>query len=227
MAQVIVCGQSVFEAKATPSLPPITLTIVGPSGNQVVLHETDIGNLPSYTAYGGMVTRFPALKSPGFYTGVPITTLVGTLGEINSGNNVTVIASDNYSVTFTYDQLNGNLQTYDSTLNPVPHSQSLTVMLAYYYNGSASNLGSNGPLEVAIVGPEGLYTSASLWNHNVVELDIEGPMLTSALGGEWAPTTLQVLKVNTLQLLAPWIILACLVLVAAASIVYVKLRKKP
>jgi len=229
MAGVIVCSQSVFEAHALPS---ITLTVVGPNGNQVVLTETNIGSMPSYTAYGGEWSK-GGLKYPGYYTGVPITTLVATAF---SGYNysVTTVGYGNYNITFTYSELSGNgLQTYNSTGGLVSASQGLTVMLAYYYNGTALSSilggsgqpGSYGPLEVAIVGPEGLYTKAGLWNYGVTELAVGGG---TSVGGLWAPITLQVLSpLNVLQLLAPWITLACLVSVAAASVAYVKLRKKP
>jgi hypothetical protein len=232
MAGIIVCSKSVFEVKADPGLPPMTLTVVGPTGTKIVLNQTNIGNLASYTGYGGERTNFPALKYPGYYTGVPLTTFVTMFGQFSS-YNVTTIGSGNYKVTFTSAQLTGlndNLKTYNSTLSQVPHSQHLTVMLAYYYNGSALSaypkLVTHGPLTVAIVGPEGLYTTASLWNYNVSELVIAG--VPVSVGGEWSPAPLHIpSSLNLLQLLAPWITSTCLVAVATGSIVYLKLRKKP
>jgi hypothetical protein len=160
------------QVHADVGLPPITLTIVALNGTQVVLHENDIATLPSYQAYGGFVKSNGAIGNRGNYTGVPLTTLLDIVGGISSGYSVEVIAPDNYNKTLSYENLNGTgLLTYDNvTGQPVPHNQTLTPMLAYYYNDA--NLTSGGPLRLVIVGPEGLLTQSSLWVSNVVELEV-------------------------------------------------------
>jgi hypothetical protein len=158
--------------RADVALPPMTLTVVGLNGTQVVLHENDIAALTSYRAYGGFVKSNGAIGNRGNYTGVPLTTLLDTVGGISSGCGVEVIAPDNYNKTLSYENLNGTgLLTYNNvTGQAVAHSQTLTPMLAYYYNDA--NLTSGGPLRLVIVGPEGLLTQSSLWVSNVVELEV-------------------------------------------------------
>jgi hypothetical protein len=63
-------------------------------------------------------------------------------------------------------------------------------MLAYHYNDI--NLTSGGPLRLAIVGPEGLCTDASLWVKNVVRLEIHPNLL---------PMTLTIVAIDGTQLL--------------------------
>jgi hypothetical protein len=66
----------------------------------------------------------------------------------------------------------GDFVTYDNiTGEEVQNNESLTPILAYYFNGE--NV-TDGPLKIAIVGPEGLATYKPLWAENVVELDILG-----------------------------------------------------
>jgi hypothetical protein len=71
--------------------------------------------------------------------------------------------------------VNGEFATYDPvTGNPVQHNQSLTPILAYFFNDANLTTGSSGdgPLRLAIVGPEGLATSSSYWVKRVVKLEI-------------------------------------------------------
>jgi hypothetical protein len=150
----------------------MTLTVVGSDGNQLELNETDIGSLESYRAYGGYKTAAGALKGLGNYTGVPIDSFCSMLGGIRSGYRVRIVASDGYSGYLSYEQLDGDLVTYDNvTGEEVQHNQTLTPMLAYHYNDL--NLSStDGPLRVAIVGPEGLCTAGALWTKQVVRLEL-------------------------------------------------------
>jgi hypothetical protein len=184
------------------SLPSMTLEVVALNGTQVVLHETDIANFASYTAYGGYVKSSGALAGLGNYTGVPITTLLDVVGGIMSGYSVTITAVDNYSKTLTYDNLNGTgLLTFDNvTGQAVQHNETLTPMLAYYYNGA--NLTSGGPLRLAIVGPEGLLTQSSLWVSSVVSLAIHPctlqPMNLSVVGLDGTSVTLNQTAIGSL-----------------------------
>ena len=160
------------QARADPSLPPITLTVVALNGTQVVLHENDIGNLASYSAYGGTRNKAGTLGNYGNYTGVPISTLLDLVGGIISGYSVKIIAGDNFTQTLSYEALNGTgLNTYDGTGQLVQHDQTLTPMLSYYCNSSLLS-SADGPLKSTIVGLEGLYTDSSLWVKNVTRLEV-------------------------------------------------------
>jgi len=176
---IIVIGMVAWQPHvyAANSLPPMTLTVQALNGTQIVLHENDIAGLASYGGYGGLRTMGGSIMDNGTYTGVPITTFLSMVDDdpntIGNGFSVTVSATG-YSQTLSYDALNGTgLNTYDNvTGNPVQANQTLTPMLAYYYNDQ--NLSSaSGPLELSIVGPEGLLTDGHLWVTNVTSLEVQ------------------------------------------------------
>jgi hypothetical protein len=159
-------------AAAAINLPSMTLTLVAANGTQLVLTSGDIGSLPSYTGYGGYETQGGFIEALGNYTGVPLVTFCNLIGGIANGSSLKITASDNYTKTLSYDQVNGNFTTFDTvTGQQVPHNQSLTPILAYYFNGA--NLSSDeGPLLVAIVGPEQLATEAPYWVKFVAKMEI-------------------------------------------------------
>ena len=178
LASIVLSGmllwqnQSTFQAQAFVQLPQMTLTIVGSDGNQIVLNETAIGNLEGYRAYGGYKNSLGILKGLGNYTGVPINTFCNMVGEIRSGYRVHITASDGFTKDMTYEELNGNLITYDNVTGEiVQHNQTITPILAYHYN-DANLSSSDGPLRVAIVGSEGLCTDSTFWVKKVVRLEI-------------------------------------------------------
>jgi hypothetical protein len=162
-------------ASTSVNLPPMSLTLVAPNRTQIVLHASDIGNLTSITAVGGYKNKIGKITGPYNYTGVPLTTLFGLIGGIKQNDLLIVTASDGYSMTLNYSQVNGDFVTYDpKTGNPEAHNQSLIPMIAYFKNG-ANLSSSEGPLRLAIVGPEGLLTTSSYWVSMVVKLDLRWP----------------------------------------------------
>jgi hypothetical protein len=151
----------------------MNLTIVAPNGTQLVLDSADIGSLPSYRAFGGYKNQLGNIRGLGNYTGVPLTTLCNLLGGINSSQCLSVTASDDYSMVFSYAQVHGDFVTYDPTTGEeVQHNEPLTTILAYYKNDANLSSDDGGPLRLAIVGPEGLATNSTYWVKWVVRLAI-------------------------------------------------------
>jgi hypothetical protein len=154
-------------ATLNANLLPMSLTLVGPSGTQV-LNQTSIGNLPSYESWGGFKNSLGNIKDLGNYTGVPLVTLCNLVGGINATESLEVKATDNYTIVFTYAQVvNGTFITYNNqTGQQEPYTKPLTPILAYYFdnqNITDESSGGDGPLRIAIVGPEGLVTDSSYW----------------------------------------------------------------
>jgi hypothetical protein len=151
----------------------MSLTVIGLNGTEKVLNSTDIASLLSASGLGGFRTVVNASGLDNF-TGVALTSLCDMVGGISNASVVVKItATDNYSQTFSFDQVvNGNFTTYDPvTGNIVPHSKPLTLLIAYYKNDV--NLTSDeGPLMVAIVGPEDLLTPGPYWVKYVTEIQI-------------------------------------------------------
>jgi hypothetical protein len=159
-------------ASLDPSLPPMNLTLVALNGTQLVLNEVDIGGLSSYESYGGYKNVLGNIRGLGNYTGVPLITLCNLVGGINANNSLKITAADNYTMTFDYTEVNGDFTTYDNvTGEEIPHNQTLTPILAYYFDDANISV-DDGPLRVAIVGPEGLATFSGYWVKQVVKLEI-------------------------------------------------------
>jgi hypothetical protein len=83
-----------------------------------------------------------------------------------------VTAVDNYSKTLSYEEFSGAFAAYDNvTGQPTQHNQSLMPILAYHLNDANVSL-ADGPLRLAIVGPEGLATGSTYWVKQLVKLEI-------------------------------------------------------
>lgn len=153
-------------------LSPISLTIVGANGTQVVLNENDVAALPSYRAYGGYKNQLGIMKGLGNYTGVSLSTLCSLVGGLTNMSIVKVFAED-YNQTFTYAQVNGDFVTYDPVTGAeVSHSQPLVPIVAYYFNDVDISESNGGPLKLAIVGPEGLVTNSTYWVKWVIRVEV-------------------------------------------------------
>jgi DMSO/TMAO reductase YedYZ molybdopterin-dependent catalytic subunit len=153
-------------------LLPMSLTVVGATGSEVVLDENDVAALSSYRAYGGFKKQTGVVTGLGNYTGVSLNTLCDLVGGLTSTCTVNVSATD-YSSIFTYDEVaNGNFITYNSGGDEVPHSQPLVPIVAYYFNDESISESNGGPLRLAIVGPEGLVTNSTHWVKWVVKVEV-------------------------------------------------------
>jgi hypothetical protein len=163
--------QSSNATKSEVILPALNLTLIGANGQQKILNSSELAALKSYTATGGYSRG--GIIYAGNYTGVPILTLLSLVGGITSSENITVTGSDSYQVTFTYQQVQGQgLNAYDHTTGAaVQPSQPLTIIVAYYCNGTSLASG-RGPLTVAIVGPQGLLTPGKYWAYLLVKIKI-------------------------------------------------------
>jgi hypothetical protein len=164
------------EAKTSSvALPPLSLTIVGANGTQVVLDETGVAGLPYYRGYGGFKKQTGNIEGLGNYTGVSLNTLCSLVGGLTNTSVVKVIATDNYTQTFTYAQVNGNFVTYNPVTGlEVSHSQPLVPLVAYYFDDVNISESNGGPLRLAIVGPEGLVTDSAYWVKWVVKVEVIG-----------------------------------------------------
>ena len=160
-------------SKSKVILPALSLTLAGANGQQKNLNASQLVALQSYTASGGYFSDTTNATYIGNFTGVPFSTLLNLVGGITSSENVTVTASDGYKTTFTYQQVQGQgINTYDpSTRAAVLPTQPLTVMVAYYCNGTSLASGI-GPLSVAIVGPQGLLTNGFWWAYLLVKIQV-------------------------------------------------------
>ena len=155
------------------NLPEINLTVVGANGEELVLHSNDIVSLQTHTAAGGYKRGNGSILGVGNYTGVPILNILNLVGGISNNNIIQVTAADSYTATYTYNQVNGQeLNTYDpQTGDTTQATQPLTMIVAYHLKGKTLP-DSDGPLTIAIVGPQGLLTDGKLWTRLLVKIEI-------------------------------------------------------
>ena len=167
------CSPASARAAATAiNLTPMNLTLVAANGTQLVLTSNDIGNLPSYTAYGGYETQDGFIRALGNHTGVPLITFCNLIGGIANGNSLKKTASAKHNKTLSYDEVNGNFTTFDTvTGQQVPHNQSLPPILAYSLHG-ANPSPHQGPPPPAIPGPEQRATESTYWGKYSVKTEI-------------------------------------------------------
>lgn len=154
-------------------LPTMNLAVVGVNRTEVVvLNETGIVSLPSYSGYGGYRNQVGFVGEYGNYTGVSLDALCSLVGGLPNTSVVKVIAADNYTMNFTYAQVQGEFAAYDKTTGlPANHTQPFVPIIAYYLNGS--NIPSaEGPLRLAIVSPEGYATTSAYWVKEVIRVEI-------------------------------------------------------
>lgn len=154
-------------------LPPMNLAVVGVNGTEVVvLNETGIASLPSYSGCGGYENQIGLVKEYGNYTGVSLWTLCSLVGGLTNTSVVKVTAADNYTMNFTYAQVQGEFLAYDiATGLPTNHTLPFVPIIAYYLNGS--NIPSaEGPLRLAIVSPEGYATPSAYWVKEAIRIEI-------------------------------------------------------
>lgn len=160
-------------AKSKVVLPNLSLTLVGANGQQTVLNSSKLTALKSITATGGYNDTDTGTIYSGNFTGVPVLTLLNLVGGVTSDDNVTFTGSDGYQITYTSQQVQGQgLNTFDPTTGATAQStQPLTVIVAYYSNGTSIASGK-GPLTVAVVGPQGLFTNGYWWAYLLVKIEV-------------------------------------------------------
>ena len=168
--------QSTAKQNSATVLPPMNLTVIGANGTELFLNQTSIAKFTSYSGYGGLVNKTGQVESFGYYTGVPILTLLNLVGGINSSQEVNVTCRDGYSTVFTYQQVYGQgYAAYNNVTGSLVSSTApFNVVLAYFYNGSVLPSG-DGPLKIVLLGTgtsEGLLTKGKFWCKMVDTIEV-------------------------------------------------------
>ncbi len=170
-----VAAQYMLPKPAAPQsnqLPAMTLTLIGSDGTSKNLTETDIAALQSYTGEGA--SRSGNKVNPiSTYTGIQVTTLLDLVGGMTNGETLTATAQDGYTTTYTYTQVvNGqDFITYNSEGNVTAATQPMKLVVIYYHEGAVLASG-DGPLQMGVLGTEGLATQGLSWEKMVVKLTV-------------------------------------------------------
>ena len=148
------------------------LTLVGKNGEQKVLSYEEIRSLPYQEAQGGFFTTVGVVNGPYEVKGVLLQDLCGLVGGVTADDLVSISANDGYSMVFDYDQLNGDIPTYDPVnLHEVSHEK-LMVLLIYEQDGKSLSDSDGRPLRLAVVGSERLLTEGHNWVKWVNKIEV-------------------------------------------------------
>lgn len=103
------------------------------------------------------------INGPYEVKGVLLEELCALVGGVTATDVVSVSATDGYSMVFDYEQLSGDIETYDPvTMREIPHEK-LVVLLTYEQDGKPLPHNDGRPLRIAVVGSEALLTEGHYW----------------------------------------------------------------
>jgi DMSO/TMAO reductase YedYZ molybdopterin-dependent catalytic subunit len=162
---ILIVGAVVFYIWNGDAEEPIDweVTLVGKNSEQQVLSCEEIRRLPYQEARGGFFTTVGVVNGPYEVKGVLLQDLCALVGGVTPADVVAVSAMDGYSMVFDYEQLCGDIETYDPvTLHEVPHEK-LMILLIYEQDGQPLSDSDGRPLRIAVVGSEALLTEGHNW----------------------------------------------------------------
>ena len=163
----------------TPAAVSGTLTVA--NGSTVKTYSlADLQALTSVTGKGGKMGKGGTITGPDSYQGVALTVLLNAVGGLTTGQSVKTTATDGYSTTLTYDQvINGNLNTYDATGNPVTPAIKPVLVVVYSKNGTLLD-SSTGPFEIGLLSDQGVISDGNVWAKLLKQIDITAAGTTSS-----------------------------------------------
>lgn len=153
-----------------------SLTLIGINGENVTLSLAEIKALEPTTAQGGFFTTTGVVHGPYDVKGVSIRDLCELVGGLEPSDGILVSAPDGYSAFFEYDEICGNISTYEydsatGNLVEVPHEK-LGLILMYEQDGECLSDDDGKPLRLAVAGSERLLTEGFRWVRWVDRIEI-------------------------------------------------------
>ena len=151
------------------------LTLIGVNGDNFAVGFNDIRDMESTTGRGGFFTTAGVVYGPYSVKGVSIEALCDLVGGMGPADILFVSATDGYSSVFDYDQVSGELPTYDPvTMREVPND-GLHLILIYEQDGKPLTHDDGKPLRLAVVGDSDLLTEGFYWVKWVDKIQIITP----------------------------------------------------
>ena len=148
--------------------PVLTISYGSESFNYTL---DELIEMESYTGSGGYIKKSGVIVGPNNYTGVKISTLTNVFSNLSENYTIQAVASDGYTVSYTYDEIKGHVPVYNESGNETGIGN-LTMIIAYKENGVLLNESTGGPLRIAFVD-EGAISSSRLWIRSLVSLSIK------------------------------------------------------
>ena len=127
--------------------------------------------LPSAEGQAGFISSTGKITTPRLYKGVLLTELARLVGADSSEMGIQLIASDGYSMTFSYDQVaNGDFITYDpATGDEIADTGALQAILAYEVDGQPLDAERDGILRLMVISEKNNQVVDGHWSVKFVE----------------------------------------------------------
>lgn len=110
------------------------------------------------------------------YTGALMTTLLEQIPNLPENYNISVISSDGWTTNYTLNEILGYVDVYNETGNLTSSERAVVMILAYKEDGSYYSEidpeNETGPLRIAFVGDNPIYTPSGLWAKMVVSIEV-------------------------------------------------------
>jgi len=166
----------------------VVLTLTGPSGVQEFT-MAELKTMEATTGYGGWKNKLGNITGPWQYTGVAVGALVDLAG---GGDEITVIASDGYSKTYSADELAGKVDVFDPATGEKITDFSDQVTLVLTYETAGKPLPSDdGALRAGYLSPNSnQVTDSKLWPSEVVAIAVS-PSIDPVVSTDWLAENLE------------------------------------
>jgi hypothetical protein len=133
---------------------------------------SELLQLESYTGRGGYRTQSGSIKGLGNYTGVAMSTLISMFPSLPNLYSLEIFSEDEARF-YNYSTIIGNVSIYNpsnaSDPNPIG-TGTMTMVLAYQYEGDWLNESNDGKLKIVFLDNEGSITESSLWWKKVTSI---------------------------------------------------------
>jgi len=158
----------------TTNPPETSIITVYYNGTHWNYTLAELEALPVMTGSGSYikVKALPTvnINGPFNFTGVDIKVLLDQIPNLPENYSLIATGSDNYSITYTHDQIQGDVTVYDESGN-ITGTRGVTMLLAYKQDGQYITDPAAGPLRIVFVD-QGTITPSTLWAKLVVSLEI-------------------------------------------------------
>ena len=130
---------------------------------------TQLKGMDSVTGWGGYKKTTGTIVGPYTYTGVPMLSLLSSVGTVPAGYSLEVRSRDGYTTYLSRAQVEGRFEGYTpdgedaGTIN-------CTLLLAYYEDNAP--LESGGPLRIVTMNEDGNLTDGRLWAKDVINITL-------------------------------------------------------
>jgi hypothetical protein len=143
-----------------------TLTLTY-NGEHKYYNLEDLLNFDLLTGNGGRLKVTGTISGPYEYTGVLVTTLAQEFPLMTSEYRMVAIADDGYTISYTYDDILGNIMVYDTNGEEIGIG-GVSMILATMEDGQT---GYPGSYRIAFINQGEPITDSSLWAKYLVELE--------------------------------------------------------